>query len=91
MEKSKIESKRWKKRRKEALISFLEPIYTNKDLTLKANSKIKGMKIPCSKTETQSRVSCTKKTWKPSRRFVLENPSNFKRSPFLAQLSELDI
>ena len=64
MEKSKIESKRWKKRRKEALISFLEPIYTNKDLTLKANSKIKGMKIPCSKTKTQSRVGCTKKNMK---------------------------
>ena len=62
MEKSKIESKRWKKRRKEALISFLGPIYTNKDLTLKANSTIKGMKIPCSKAETQSRVGCTKKT-----------------------------
>ena len=38
----------------EALISFLGPIYTNEDLTLKANSKIKGMKIPCSKTDAQS-------------------------------------
>ena len=62
MENSKIESKRWKKRREEALISFLGPIYTNKYLTLKANSKIKGMKIPCSKSETQSRVGCIKKT-----------------------------
>ena len=61
MKKSKIESQRWKKRRKEAPISFVRPIFTNKDLTLKANSKIKGMKIPCSKTETQSRVDYTKK------------------------------
>ena len=62
METSKIESKRWKNRREEALISFLGPIYTNKYLTIKANLKIKGMKIPCSKTETQSRDGCTKKT-----------------------------
>ena len=64
MKKIKRESKKWWKRRKEGeetLISFLEPSYTNKDLTLKANSNIKGMKIPCSETETQNRVGCTKK------------------------------
>ena len=59
---SKIKSRGKKERRrrrreeeeKETLISFLGSIYTNKDLTLKANSKIKRMKISCSKTEAQS-------------------------------------
>ena len=70
---SKIKSEEGRKREGEkALISFLCLIYTNKDLTLKANSKIKGMKIPCSKIEAQSRVGCTKNNMKAESAFCAE-------------------
>ena len=50
------------------LISFLGPIYTNKDLTLKANSKIK-MKMSYSKTVVQIQVSWPKQDMKAESAF----------------------
>ena len=54
-----MEGRRREEEEEETLISFLGPIYTNKDLTLKAKSKIK-VKISYSKTVAQSRVGWPK-------------------------------